>query len=83
MLKIDLHGQLKEEARINLISFFKECEIKKVRHAAIIHGNGKFVLKRLVDEMILENNYIKSSSIAHPSIGGSGTTIIEFKKDIS
>ncbi len=80
MLKIDLHGQLKEEARINLLSFFKECEVKKIKHAAIIHGNGKFVLKKLVDEMIIENENIKSSSFAHPSIGGSGTTVIEFKK---
>ncbi len=79
MFKIDLHGQLKEEARVNLESFFKECEVKKVKHAAIIHGNGKFVLKKLVDEIILENPNIKSYSFAHPSIGGTGTTIIEFK----
>ncbi len=79
MLKIDLHGQLKEEARVNLFTFFKECEIKKVKHAAVIHGNGKYVLKKLVDQMILDNNNIISSSLAHPSLGGSGTTIIEFK----
>lgn len=78
MMEIDLHGMLKEEARIHLNAFLKECIIKKKKYAKIIHGNGKFILKELVDSTLKENPNVKLFYMGHPSLGGSGITIVEF-----
>ncbi len=79
MIKIDLHGQIESEALINLRSFFNECEVKKTKYASIIHGNGEYVLMRLVQEEIKKHNKIVDSFFAPPNLGGTGVTIVVFK----
>lgn len=78
MLKIDLHGQNRFEAKINLTSFLVECNLKKIKHASICHGNGKHVLRQVVVETLKNNKFVESYTFAPPWQGGSGITVVTF-----
>ncbi|MFV0288513.1 MAG: Smr/MutS family protein [Mycoplasmatales bacterium] len=78
MLKIDLHGQDKIEAKINMEIFLKECKLKKVKNAMITHGNGKFILRNCVVEILQTKSYVESYTFAPPVLGGTGVTVVTF-----
>ena len=75
MLKIDLHGQLESEARVNFKSFLKECTTKKIKYARVSHGHGKYVLRNMVVQELGNNKFVKKFGFAHPNDGGTGITI--------
>lgn len=77
-MKIDLHGQLGFEAEVNFTIFLSECESQKVKIAQVSHGYGKLVIRNIVWNILKNRKSVKNYYFAHPSLGGSGITIIEF-----
>ncbi len=78
MSSIDLHGQNRFEAKVSITSFLKECVIKKVKYAKIIHGDGSNILRDVVVNELKNNSYVDSYTFAHPFQGGSGVTVVTF-----
>lgn len=78
MFKIDLHGQIESEARINFQVFLVECEVKKLKYASVSHGYGENILRNMIYEILNNHPFIENYQSAHPNDGGAGITIITF-----
>lgn len=78
--EIDLHGYTYEEAMYELDKFFNEAFSSNQKKIHIIHGNGKGVMKRAVDDTIeIYKNLIEMSYFAPLNDGGIGATRIILK----
>ncbi len=82
MTLLDIHGQNQFEARVNIEVFIKQSYELRDYNVLISHGYGKFILKKLLDEILKTNKYVEDSKFAPPSLGGAGVTwvIIKHKK---
>ncbi len=83
MKKLDIHGCIKSEAIIKVNAFLKENYRHRNYHALIIHGTGKKVLSKTVQELCEESPYVLDFEYAPPQIGGVGATIVYLAKEIN
>ncbi|GAB4364396.1 MAG: Smr/MutS family protein [Spirochaetales bacterium] len=76
---LDLHGMNREETRIALSDFLRNCRRRGIRRVLVIHGKGihsqgPAVLGNYVKELLKSSNEVEDFGPAPPRKGGSGAT---------
>lgn len=77
---IDLHGMTREETRIAVTDFLRNCRRRGIRRVLIVHGkgyhsHGPAVLSGLVRELLISlKEVVEDFGPAPPQKGGSGAT---------
>jgi len=77
--KIDLRGQLAEEALDNLSKYLDDAFLSGIGRVEIIHGKGTGVLRTAVTNYLKKNPHIKSHRLGTIGEGEDGVTIAELK----
>ena len=75
--ELDLHGEIRESARILLTEFINDNLKMNNLLIKIVHGKGKYILKREVYKVLKNNKNVKDYKL---DIFNDGVTIIELKK---
>ena len=74
---IDLHGYDRDYARIRIKDFIDDQIKLKNEHIVIVHGNGTGVLKKVTQDTLRKNKYVKEYKIHNYN---TGMTIVTLKK---
>lgn len=74
---IDLHGYDRDYARILINEFIDDQFKLKQENIIIVHGNGSGILKRMTQEVLKRNKYVKEYKIDNFN---SGMTIVTLKR---
>lgn len=74
---IDLHGYDRDYARILINEFIDDQYKLKQEKIIIVHGNGSGILKRMTQEVLKRNKYVKEYKIDNFN---SGMTIVTLKR---
>jgi DNA-nicking Smr family endonuclease len=77
---IDLHAFRPKDVPDLLEDYFSACIDKGIFSVRVIHGKGKGVLKKRVQEILSKNLMVESFRDASPGAGGWGASIVELKK---
>ena len=77
--KLDLRGQMLEEARMNTEKFLDDCYLAGISPVTIVHGKGTGVLRKGVHELLRGHRYVKSFRLGTFGEGEDGITIAELK----
>ncbi|MCD4778622.1 MAG: Smr/MutS family protein [Desulfobacterales bacterium] len=77
---IDLHTFRPKDVPDLLEDYFSACIDKGIFSVRVIHGKGKGVLKKRVQEILSKNPMVESFRDASPGAGGWGASIVELKK---
>lgn len=80
MTKLDLHGQNRYEAEVNLKVFLLNCYQTRDYTVVIAHGHGEYIMKTIVNKVLKSSEYVETFSMAPIGLGGAGATIVELKK---
>ena len=78
---LDLHTFQPKEIPNLLEDYFAECAKAGIYSVRIIHGKGKGILKKRVQELLAENRMVTSFEDAPPSAGGWGATLVELSRN--
>jgi DNA-nicking Smr family endonuclease len=79
---IDLHTFKPKDVPDLLKDYFSACIDKGIFSVRVIHGKGKGILKKRVQEILSKNPMVESFSDASPGAGGWGASIVELKRNI-
>jgi len=74
---IDLHGYDRDYARILINEFIDDQYKLKQENIIIVHGNGSGILKRMTQDVLKKNKYVKEYKIDNFN---SGMTIVTLKR---
>lgn len=74
---IDLHGYDRDYARIKINEFIEDQKKLKKEHIVIIHGNGSGILKKVTQDTLRRNKYVKEYKIHNYN---TGMTVVTLKK---
>lgn len=74
---IDLHGYDRDYARILINEFIDDQYKLKQENIIIVHGNGSGILKRMTQEVLKRNKYVKEYKIDNFN---SGMTIVTLRR---
>lgn len=74
---IDLHGYDRDYARILINEFIDDQYKLKQENIIIVHGNGSGILKRMTQDVLKRNKYVKEYKIDNFN---SGMTIVTLKR---
>jgi len=74
---IDLHGYDRDYARILINEFIDDQYKLKQENIIIVHGNGSGILKKMTQEVLKRNKYVKEYKIDNFN---SGMTIVTLKR---
>ena len=74
---IDLHGYDRDYARILINEFIEDQYKLKQENIIIVHGNGSGILKRMTQDVLKRNKYVKEYKIDNFN---SGMTIVTLKR---
>ena len=74
---IDLHGYDRDYARILINEFIDDQFNLKQENIIIVHGNGSGILKKMTQEALKRNKYVKEYKIDNFN---SGMTIVTLKR---
>jgi len=77
---IDLHTFRPKDVPDLLEDYFSACIDKGIFSVRVIHGKGKGILKKRVQEILSKNTMVESFRDASPGAGGWGASIVELKK---
>ncbi|MDL1983092.1 MAG: Smr/MutS family protein [Deltaproteobacteria bacterium] len=77
---IDLHTFRPKDVPDLLEDYFSACIDKGIFSVRVIHGKGKGILKKRVQEILSKNPMVDSFRDASPGAGGWGASIVELKK---
>jgi DNA-nicking Smr family endonuclease len=77
---IDLHTFRPKDVPYLLEDYFSACIDKGIFSVRVIHGKGKGILKKRVQEIVSKNPMVESFRDALPGNGGWGASIVELKK---
>ncbi len=78
---LDLHTFRPADVPNLLEDYFTECIEAGIFSVRVIHGKGKGVLKRRVQELLSRNPMVASFKDAPPEAGSWGATLVELKRD--
>lgn len=78
--EIKLIAQRAEQAIENLDKYLDDAYLAGLSSVRIIHGKGTGALKKAVWEYLATHHAVESYHLADAKSGGSGATIVEFKK---
>ena len=74
---IDLHGYDRDYARILINEFIDDQYKLKQENIIIVHGNGSGILKKMTQEALKRNKYVKEYKIDNFN---SGMTIVTLRR---
>ena len=74
---IDLHGYDRDYARILINEFIEDQYKLKQENIIIVHGNGSGILKKMTQDVLKRNKYVKEYKIDNFN---SGMTIVTLKR---
>jgi len=74
---IDLHGYDRDYARILINEFIEDQYKLKQKNIIIVHGNGSGILKKMTQDVLKRNKYVKEYKIDNFN---SGMTIVTLKR---
>ena len=74
---IDLHGYDRDYARILINEFIDDQYKLKQENIIIVHGNGSGILKKMTQDVLKRNKYVKEYKIDNFN---SGMTIVTLKR---
>lgn len=74
---IDLHGYDRDYARILINEFIDDQYKLKQENIIIVHGNGSGILKKMTQEVLKRNKYVKEYKIDNFN---SGMTIVTLRR---
>lgn len=74
---LDLHGLDRDYARILINEFVRDNYIQRNYNVIVVHGNGTGVIRKITQETLKSNKYVKSYKIDNFN---SGSTIVELKR---
>jgi dsDNA-specific endonuclease/ATPase MutS2 len=77
---LDLHTFLPRDIPDLLEDYLSECIQAGIYSVRIIHGKGKGVQKKRVQELLSRNSAVQSFQDAPPEAGGWGATVVKLKK---
>jgi DNA-nicking Smr family endonuclease len=77
---LDLHTFRPNEVPDLLYDYFSECIKAGIFSVRVVHGKGKGVLKKRVQEILKKNPLVETFTDAPPEAGGWGATLVELKK---
>lgn len=75
---LDLHGEIRDSARVLVKEFIEDNHILKNKKILIIHGVGKGILKDEVYSVLKKNKYVYDF---HQNRFNVGCTIVYLKKE--
>lgn len=78
--ELKLIAQRAEQAIENLDKYLDDAYLAGLSSVRIIHGKGTGALKKAVWEYLATHHAVESYHLADAKSGGSGATIVEFKK---
>ena len=78
--RLDLRGKRYEEAMEALDAFIDQALLNNMAQVDIIHGIGTGVIREGVTKYLQRNKQVKSFGYAPQNAGGSGATIVTFKR---
>ena len=77
---LDLHTFHPKDIPNLLEDYFSECIQAGIFSVRIIHGKGKGIQKRRVQNLLKKNDVVASFKDAPPEAGGWGATLVELKR---
>ncbi len=77
---LDLHTFQPKDAPNLLEDYFYECIQANIFSVRVIHGKGKGILKKRVQELLKKNPMVKSFKDAPIEAGSWGATLVELKQ---
>ena len=77
---IDLHTFRPKDVPDLLEDYFLACIDKGIFSVRVVHGKGKGILKKRVQEVLSENQMVESFRDAPQGAGGWGATLVELKR---
>jgi len=78
---LDLHLFRPGEIPALLDNYFAECMKVEIFSVRLIHGKGKGILKKRVQQLLKRNTAVRAFQDAPPEAGGWGATIVELKRE--
>lgn len=84
--ELDLHGLRRDQAKLQLVWFIRESQLKNIRCVRIIHGKGQRspnkqpVLKSKTAGWLKQMDEVLAYCTAPPTDGGSGALYVLLKK---
>lgn len=78
--EFDLRGMTVDEATIEVDKYLDDAFLAGVSQVYLIHGKGTGVLRSAIRDLIRSHSQVKSSRSGGYHEGGSGVTVVEFKK---
>ena len=76
---LDLHTFSPKELPDLLVDYFEACIDEGIYSVRIVHGKGRGLLKKRVQELLKKNSMVKAFQDAPPEAGGWGATLVELK----
>ncbi len=80
---LDLHTFQPRDIPDLLEDYFTACIEKQIFSVRIIHGKGKGILKKRVQELLKKNPMVLSFKAAPYDAGGWGATLVELIQKVS
>lgn len=77
---LDLHTFKPEDLPDLLTDYFAACIEKSIYSIRIVHGKGKGILKKRVQDLLKKDEMVASFRAAPPEAGGWGATLVELKR---
>ena len=76
---LDLHTFRPKDLPDLLVDYFEVCIDHGIYSVRIVHGKGRGILKKRVQELLKKNSMVKTFQDAPPEAGGWGATLVELK----
>ena len=77
---LDLHTFIPKDIPDLLVDYFEACIDADIYSVRIVHGKGRGILKKRVQEFLKQNQMVESFRNAPPEAGGWGATLVELKR---
>lgn len=76
---LDLHTFNPKDIPELLVDYFEACTDQGIYSVRIVHGKGRGLLKKRVQELLKKNSMVETFQDAPPEAGGWGATLVELK----
>src|SRR5690606_40835619 len=79
--EVNVIGKTEEDALEEAERFLDQAMLAQVHIVRIVHGHGKGILRRAIQNMLSHHANVAKFYPASPSEGGTGATMAELKDD--
>ncbi len=79
--RFDMRGMRYEEAKEKLDKYLDDCIFASLPSCTIIHGFGTGTMRKLVQDTLKANKYVKETRYGGDGEGGFGVTVVTFKNN--